>query len=75
MAQEYTFVIDGTHCTTVVTGETYEQARADAASLLNVSIHHVSWLRPLPLLTLRPALECTPDETAGLNGFYSGVEN
>lgn len=23
----------------------------------------------------RPALECTPDETAGLNGFYSGVEN
>ncbi len=23
----------------------------------------------------RPATLCTPDETAGLNGFYSGVEN
>jgi hypothetical protein len=75
MAQEYTFVVDGTHCTTVVTGETYEQARADAASLLNVSVHQVSWLRPLPPLTRRKASECSQEESSKLNTFYSGVEN
>ena len=74
MAQEYTFVVDGTHQTATVTSDDFQQARADAAFLLNVSVHQVSWLRPLPPLRAKPAQTVSQDEAEQLNSFYSGVE-
>lgn len=69
MAQEYTFVVDGTHRTTTVTGDNVIEARQDAAFLLNAEAQQVSWLRPLP-----PLGNHGQSETATLSGFYSGVE-
>ena len=67
MAQEYTFVVDGTHRTTTVTAGDFKSAVEDAANLLLVDTCHISWLRPLPSLK-------RDSETTELNTFYSGVE-
>lgn len=73
MTQEYTFVVDGTHRTATVTSDDFMSARQDAAFLLDVSVHQVSWLRPLPPF-VRPACEISQDEAAQLNGLYSGID-
>ncbi len=74
MQQEFTFCVDGTHRTATVTSDSLMQARADAATLLEVSRFEISWLRPLPPLKAKPAQTVSQEEAEQLNSFYSGVE-
>lgn len=55
--KQYSFCAKGTHRTETVTGKTFEQARKDAAFLLDVPVEQAVYLLPLPPLNGIPNLK------------------